>query len=363
MWHSWSHVSQSLSGSLNPQANHAAFAAGRQAIDERFSQILAGMRWLQAQPSPVLPERGQQVAHFGSSRLLYYPAHNPTNNPTHTILALPSVINRYHIFDLTPEHSFIRLMQARGVSVYVLDWGEPGVQERHFSVTDYVEQRAIPALEAIHAQQEVSSRRLPVHVLGHCVGGVMALALAALAADLVDALILAATPWDFSPIRTHALPEPLVHVLQQAIDMQQMIPAELILSLFHMMDPLRYQEKMIRFSKHPPTGSAYSKAMALEHWANHSAPLPPRVASTCLIDWGQRNQLLNEQWRIGGRVLSAGRILCPTTLLIPQQDAIVPPASTHPLQTQLRHCRVIQADAGHAGLFCSERMQQWWGGC
>jgi polyhydroxyalkanoate synthase len=64
------------------------------------------------------------------------------------VLVVPSLINRFYVLDILPEHSFLRHLAKQGVRPVVVDWGTPGRQERHFDLTDYVAGRLEGAFAA-----------------------------------------------------------------------------------------------------------------------------------------------------------------------------------------------------------------------
>ncbi len=118
----------------------------------------------------------------GDSRLLDYGGAGPT------VLVVPSLINRAYVLDLAPGRSMLRHLAAGGVRPVLLDWGWPGPQERHFTLTDYIAGRLDRALSAIAG---------PVTLVGYCMGGLLTLALALRRPDVVRSLVLLATPWEF----------------------------------------------------------------------------------------------------------------------------------------------------------------------
>src|SRR4029077_2221749 len=105
-----------------------------------------------------------------------------------TLLFVPSLINRATVLDLTGERSMMRYLAANGARVLLLDWGWPGEVERSFSLTDYIAGRLERALLAAGRQ---------VVLVGYCMGGLLAVAAAQRRPDLIRALALLATPWDF----------------------------------------------------------------------------------------------------------------------------------------------------------------------
>ncbi|MGB1024984.1 MAG: hypothetical protein ACPGYL_00395, partial [Rhodospirillaceae bacterium] len=108
------------------------------------------------------------------------------------VLVVPSLVNRARVLNLRPGGGFLSLLSEWGPHPYLLDWGEPGLEERGFDCAAYVQHRLLPALEALVARQG-----RPVSLMGYCMGGILTLAAAVLRPDLVDRLVFLATPFDF----------------------------------------------------------------------------------------------------------------------------------------------------------------------
>ena len=83
-------------------------------------------------------------------------------------------------------------MAAAGTRPFLVDWGAPGELERGFSLTDYIAGRLEQALDRVLA--EVGG---PVVLLGYCMGGLLAVALALRRQRDLAGLVCLATPWDF----------------------------------------------------------------------------------------------------------------------------------------------------------------------
>src|SRR5271166_3249368 len=48
-----------------------------------------------------------------------------------------AIMNRPHVLDLRPGHSFVEYMLKRGYDLYLLDWGAPGPEDRALKFDDY----------------------------------------------------------------------------------------------------------------------------------------------------------------------------------------------------------------------------------
>src|SRR5215468_8211451 len=54
------------------------------------------------------------------------------------LLLVFAIMNRPHVLDLRPGHSFVEYMRARGYDIYLLDWGAPGPEDKDMKFDDYV---------------------------------------------------------------------------------------------------------------------------------------------------------------------------------------------------------------------------------
>ena len=108
------------------------------------------------------------------------------------MLFVPSLVNRAYVLDLAPGRSMLRLLAGAGRAAAAARLGLAGGGGAGFTLTDYIAGRLERALAAAAA---VAGG--PVVLAGYCMGGLLAVAAAGRRPDLVRALALLATPWDF----------------------------------------------------------------------------------------------------------------------------------------------------------------------
>ncbi len=285
----------------------------------------------------------------GSARLFDYGGED--NSPT--LLLIPSLINKSYIFDLYSERSVVKHLQAQGVRVTVLDWGEPAIREQQFNCGDYVYYYAIEALRTLRRHHQG-----PIVLAGYCMGGIFATAMAQLAPEMIDALILLATPWDFhaDDVTWLALDDAMREQCAQLIMQQNTVPPEWTETIFHMINPWHFQQKFQRF----PTMSDIEKQhfIAVESWVNDGVPLSRHVAKECFIDWPQDNTLQQGKWQVGGRAITPETIEVPTLVIAPQEDRIVPAGSALTLAEAIPHTDVIQPPSGHVSMLVGNQAQK-----
>jgi poly[(R)-3-hydroxyalkanoate] polymerase subunit PhaC len=271
------------------------------------------------------------------------------------VLLVPSLINRAYILDLSARHSFARWLSAAGFWPFLIDWGAPGPVERGFALTDYVVGRLEPALESVLALTGEKPG-----LLGYCMGGLLAVALAHRRPDALRALALLATPWDFHAGRPAqamglatfgAMSEGLMAALGE-------LPVDAIQMLFASIDPVLAERKFSAFAALDPDSDAARNFVALEDWLNDGVPLAAPVARECLAGWYGANSPAAGTWRVGGAAVAPARLSLPSLVVIPGHDRIVPPESAEALGRALPGATVMRPDVGHIGMMVSRGVER-----
>lgn len=280
----------------------------------------------------------------GGSRLLDY---GGSGRP---VLFVPSLVNRAYILDLSAERSLLRWLAGQGVRPFMIDWGMPGARERRFTLTDYIAGRLDRALEATLA---VTGR--PVAVVGYCMGGMLATALAVRRPREVEALGLLATPWDFGgeAAANARAAAAFIALYGPMLDVWGEMPVDLLQALFAQVDPLLALRKFSQFGRLDATSSQAANFVALEDWLNDGIPLVAAVARDCLAGWYGRNDPARGEWLVAGLPVDPGAVRVPSLALIPANDRIVPPASALALAAVIPGCQTVMPPLGHIGMVVS----------
>jgi polyhydroxyalkanoate synthase len=334
-------AAQSLRQSLAVVAAEEIAAAVDAELRWRSDNFLAGLeryrhhayRRALADP-PVLWQEG-------STRLLDY---GPEGGAP--LLVVPSLINRAYILDLAPGKSLLRFLTAQRVRPLLVDWGRPEAVERGFDLTDYIAGRLEAAGEAAAAVAG------PFAVLGYCMGGLLALALAERRPGLVRALALLACPWDFHAERAGQarLLGRLMEPLTGAWTALGELPVDVLQTLFAALDPLLALRKFQRFAALPPASAAERDFVAVEDWLNDGVPLVLPVARECLAGWYGANTPGSGRWRVAGRPVLPQRVAVPSLVVVPAQDRIVPPKTAAALAESLPAAERLTPPLGHIGM-------------
>jgi polyhydroxyalkanoate synthase len=284
----------------------------------------------------------------GTTRLLDYGVAGA--RPALPVLVVPSLINRGYILDLSADRSLLRWLAGQGLRPVLVDWGRPGLEERGFSLTDYIAGRLEGALDALRS--ETGTRPA---VIGYCMGGLLALALALRRQDHVCGLALLATPWDFhagagaqGALAAAALPG-----LAPVMEARGELPVDVIQALFAGLDPQLVLRKFLAFARLDPDSPKAAAFVALEDWLNDGVALSAPVARECLGGWYGENAPARGTWRVAGEIVDPGRLAVPSLCMIPAQDRIVPPASARALAEALPGTETLVPRLGHIGMVVS----------
>jgi polyhydroxyalkanoate synthase len=294
----------------------------------------------------------------GNTRLLDYgTTHRAARaKRARAVLVVPSLINRWEVLDLTVEKSLMRGMAASGLRPYLVDWGTPDARERRFDTTAYVAR-----LERALGFVAKRARRAPA-VLGYCMGGTLAVALAARQPRKVAGLALLAAPWDFHADRAgHAFLLSAGPLLAQLADKAGELPVDILQTLFWSLDPWLAVKKFGRFLGMDQGGETARDFVLLEDWLNDGAPLAGPVARDCLIGWYGDNLPGSGKWVVGGKRIVPSKIGKPALVMIPSGDRIVPPLSAAALvdpKRGLKNATRLDLPLGHIGMVVSGRARE-----
>jgi polyhydroxyalkanoate synthase len=263
------------------------------------------------------------------------------------VLIVPSLINRAHVLDLAPDRSLLRFLSSRGIRPLLVDWEKPGEAESRFDLTAYIAGRLEAAFEAA-----ITLVGGPLGVVGYCMGGLLALALAQRRRREVAALGLLATPWDFQAgNEAYArFVAAIVQPAELAFASLGWVPTDMLQTLFFMADPHLAIRKFTRFAELDPASPQALNFVATEDWLNDGVPLALPTAKDCFGGWYGENRPARGAWTVAGQPVEPERFDRPTLVIAPARDRLVPPASARPLASRIPGAELIEPDLGHIGL-------------
>lgn len=256
------------------------------------------------------------------------------------VVLVPSLINPAYVLDLAPGNSLVDHLAANGLRPFLVDWGVPTEKDRGETIGDHVTHYLLPLLQQFDE---------PVHVVGYCLGGTMALAAANLTP--VRSTSLLATPWHFTRYSEQArlAMAEFWTAHRGAIDAMGVMPIELLQSLFWSLDPDRTIAKYAALADWAPDDPRARGFAALEDWANSGAPLTAAAATELFDDLIDGDKCGTGVWRVGGTPVVATSLRMPCIHFTAHEDSIAP-AETAPTGI-----RTISCPSGHVGMVVGKR--------
>ncbi len=261
------------------------------------------------------------------------------------ILLIPSFINKAYILDLLPDASFVNALKSAGYKVFLLDWHDPAEGNDSLTIETAITEKICSALNHINK---------PTHLMGYCMGGLLALAAAQLAPkEQVKTLTAIATPWDFSQTETHKQLGVFSSFIEPSLNAMPLVPAETLQTHFFMLDPFSAIRRMQGYAT--AKGEQLKRLTAIEDWLADGVPLEQAIAKTMVFDWFRDNQTFKGNWQVNGQTIQPQNLSIPVCLVVPQKDRIVPPMSALALATQVGDAKVMMVSSGHIGLMVGRK--------
>jgi polyhydroxyalkanoate synthase len=276
------------------------------------------------------------------------------------LLLVFALINRPHIFDLRPGHSFIEYLLEEGFDVYLLDWGLPGPEDRDTGL-DYYVCDALP-----WAMREVrrSSGIRDVTLLGWCIGGTLCAMHAALEGSRSPArnLILLTTPIDTSESLYRRWVGPDAFDVDHVTDDWDVVPGVTIDVANKLMKPVgNLWTSYRRLAESVYDGTADRAGyQSMAKWIADNPAFPARAFREWVTWLYKENRLVRGRLRLRGRRVDLGRIRQSLLVVTARGDHITPPCNSLPLLDRTGSSDVEHFDrpGGHIGLMAGSKARK-----
>lgn len=262
------------------------------------------------------------------------------------VLLVPSMINKAYIFDLLPSCSFAQHLVQQGFAVYLLDWGVPDGQNP-LTMDSSIEIIAA-AVTQLHQQGK------PPHMVGYCMGGLMAVAATLKVQDKAKSLACLAMPWDFTRTTLHGWCLMNQSWVKPNIEALPLIPIDILQTLFATLQPMTAIERLMAFATEDDS-QQLERLAAIEDWLADGIPLERDIALHSFTDWYVANAPYQGQWQVAGQTVKAADLKLPVFVLAPDRDVIVPKPAALAFAEQVPQAKVLEVPAGHIGIMVGRR--------
>ena len=272
------------------------------------------------------------------------------------VILVFALINRPHIFDLRPGHSFVEYLLDEGFDVLLLDWGEPDEEDADQGVEFYV----CDALPAAIRETRRATGAEEVSLLGWCIGGTLVAMHAALEPESpVRNLICLTTPIDTTGSlygrwvsRAHLDPEDVARAWPA-------VPGVAIDSANKLMKPVvNHWITYRKLWEDVQGGRARREAyQSMAKWVADNPPFPGRAYAEWITSMYQDNRLAKGTMRLGGKRVDLRNIEQNLLVVTAGADHIAPRSNSMPLVQLPRSADVTHFDraGGHIGLMAGSK--------
>ena len=246
-------------------------------------------------------------------------------------------INKYYIFDLTEDKSFVKFLVDQGFTVFIVSWKNPCSEMRDVGFEDYMFQGALKAVEV--ARAITGSEQ--VHAAGYCIGGTV---LAALMAWLNGApagagqcpirdFTLYASLVDYSDPGELGvfISEEFIETVEQLVEKPGYLDKDYLSAAFRL---LRSNDLIWRYYVHNYLHGETPPKSEFLYWNSDSTRLPAAMALFCLKELYLKNNLVQADALVfADRPIDLGRISQPLYVVGAEQDHICPWEQTFRINT------------------------------
>lgn len=191
----------------NPEAMELALETNGKSLWDGFNNFLEDLeKGRISQTDETAFEVGKNLAITKGSviyqnELIQLIQYYPSTKKVYSIplLIFPPWINKYYIFDLQPENSFVKYLVDQGLSVFIVSWRDPMPGMGYLTFDNYVE----AAIQAVEVVREITGEK-KINTLGYCLGGTLLSIAAAILAtqkkDYINTTTFLASMIDFTDI-------------------------------------------------------------------------------------------------------------------------------------------------------------------
>ena len=269
------------------------------------------------------------------------------------LLLVFAIMNRPHVLDLRPGHSFVEYMLRQGYDLYLMDWGEPGPEDKKMNFDDYTLEylpRAIRKFKKVSGADEFS-------ILGWCLGALISTMYAALRPDDgLKNLILLTAPLDFADKTqggfTRWSSNPAFNA-DTIVEKLGNVPGEMIDNGAKMLKPIENYlgSYFLLWDKidDPRTVEAWH---AMNTWVRDIIPMAGGAYQQLINDFYKENRLMEGTMSLRGERVDLKRLRASLLNVIAEADHITPPCQSERIMDEIGSDdkEIFRVRGGHIGI-------------
>jgi polyhydroxyalkanoate synthase len=273
------------------------------------------------------------------------------------LLVVYALINRETMLDLQPGRSVVESLLARGVDVYMIDWGYPTRKDKFLTIDDHVNGYIDTMVDFIRKKHGLEK----INLMGICMGGTFCVIYSALHAEKINNLVTTVTPTNFDTDKG------LLHIWMKEIDADRLldtygnIPGDVMNFGFLLLNPARLMiDKYVGFFENMDNPQFVENFIRMEKWIFDSPDLPGETFRQFVKDFYQKNLLIQSKLEVGGKRVDLKHITMPLLNFYGKYDHLVPPEACEQLTKSIgsKDATDVCLETGHIGIYVSSKCQR-----
>lgn len=320
----------------------------RQAVSNLFDFLVkGGIADTTRMPSEVIDEGHKSTLHR------YLPVNVPLSGDP--VLLVPPLGSQSACFDLRRGCSLTEHLLADGRPTYLVDYGEIGLADRDLGIEFWVSEVIPNAIKRVSAD----AGGAPVHLIGWCLGGLIAILTTAAYQDLpIKSVAMVASPFDLSK---HRMVAPLRtagkytggRIIGAALKVLGGLPSQIVGPAFKATSLTVYLKKPVTLLKHRDDREFLAQVEAVDGLMNSMLAYPGRATLQVYQRLVQRNELADGRIEGPNKSVDLADVRVPVMNIAGTSDVLVPVAVAHHVGELLPNSpdvRLAEAPGGHLGV-------------
>ena len=269
------------------------------------------------------------------------------------LLMVFAIMNRPHVLDLRPGHSFVEYMLRHGYDLYLLDWGAPGPEDRNLKFDDYTLEylpRAIRKLRSVSGSDRFN-------MLGWCLGALISTLYSALRPDDgLGSLVLLTAPLDFTDKTAGGFIRWTSHEAfnpDKLVDAFGNVPGEMIDYGAKALKPVEnFIGSYLNLWDNIDNPKVVEAWHAMNTWVRDNIDMPGGAYRQLINDFYKENRLVQGTLSLRGERVDLAKIEANVLNVIAEADHITPPCQSEGVMGKIgsKDKEVYRVQGGHIGI-------------
>lgn len=323
-----------------------------------FDRVMrGGLADLRPLPTAIIDEGPQRTVR----RYLRAAGDPAPADPDHAppVLLVPPLAAPVSCFDLRRGCSVAEHLLAAGHRTYVVDYGAIAFGDRNLGIEHWVDDVIPRAVEAVSADAGGGGAgEAPVQLVGWCLGGIMALLVAAANELPIRSVATVASPFDVGEVPLVAPLRPLANLAGGSVGALAYrvlggAPAPVVKRVYQLAGFDKYVMKPLALATNLDDRELLAQVEAVDAFMAGMLAYPGRTFGQLYHRLLRRNDLADGRIALGGRTYDLADVRVPVLSIAGEGDGIAPRRAVHHVAELLPHApevRIATAPGGHLGV-------------